>query len=381
MGSRAQRSADSLFRPSAKDLERIDNDVSAIPDIQEQLVANDSDLAVRDRVAHQYQTAGGMVRLKVGLELPASLAGIGLFQPGSEHIGLGRLSTGLGCPHRETDPDFFGLRLAFQTTSGARVDFLGINDPASPTDTHVQFMKLLEATAMGAGAGVLARSVRLLRGLVADLGFIMGIRIAAHVLRQTARTALSTTAYQAYWTGIVETGGMLGKFRLEPPPGRTRADTVSAGRYHLTEEWRRRQAKDSVPFDLYWLPFIDEHKTSLLALTRAWQEHRYLVGRVTFPQCDPASDETQLWAILAAEMGVNPGNWVSDHDNTIRDPTTVFGTARKIAYRKSQVGRDTLADGDYATVFYKGVIDSVLADELKRRRAAKRASGHINGVS
>lgn len=84
--------------------------------------------------------------------------------------------------------------------------------------------------------------------------------------------------------------------------------------------------------------------------------------------------------MLAAEMGANPGNWVSDRGNTIRHPTTEFGVARQIAYGKSQAGRGTLAEADYATVFATGAIDGALANERARRRAKKRRLGHIDGA-
>ena len=104
-------------------------------------------MKVADRVAHEYQIAGGRVSLTVGMQLPDPLEGVGLFRPGAEYIGIGRVSTGLGCPHRETVPDFLGLRLAFLTDQDQRVDFIAINDPAAPTDTHIEFMALLAATA------------------------------------------------------------------------------------------------------------------------------------------------------------------------------------------------------------------------------------------
>src|SRR5271165_395229 len=153
------------LRPTPQDLDRIGLDVAAIPDLQRQLLDRDPDLKSRDRVAHQYQIAGGKVVLTIAPELPANLDGVGLFVPAAGHIGIGRVSTGLGCPHAETGPDFLGLRLAFLTPVGARVDFVAINDPAAPTDTHPQFMQLLAATAAGAGKGVLASGAHLLGGL------------------------------------------------------------------------------------------------------------------------------------------------------------------------------------------------------------------------
>src|SRR5258708_6636307 len=139
------------FRPTAADLARIGRDVARIAAIQQKLVANHPQLTMPDRVAHQYQVAGGKVFLHIAQQLPANFVGVGLFEPGAQHIGIGRISTGLGCPHLETDLDFLGLMVAFQTRAGKRVDFLTINDPTAPTDTHPQSVTLLDATADAAG--------------------------------------------------------------------------------------------------------------------------------------------------------------------------------------------------------------------------------------
>ncbi|MGH6916222.1 MAG: hypothetical protein ACREJ0_00795, partial [Geminicoccaceae bacterium] len=135
------------FRPGPQDLERIAGEVAAIPKIQAELLANHPDLQSADRGAHQYQVAGSRVELRIDDAPPAALDGIGLFEPGAVHDGIARLSTGLGYPHVETDPDFLGLMAAFQTKAGQRVDFLAINDPTSPTDDHRDFVAVLEATA------------------------------------------------------------------------------------------------------------------------------------------------------------------------------------------------------------------------------------------
>ena len=84
--------AQPLFRANADDLRRIDADVAEISEIQRQLRDRHPDLKCLDRVAHQYQIAGGKVLLRVATELPEGFSGIGLFVPGIEHIGVGRLS-------------------------------------------------------------------------------------------------------------------------------------------------------------------------------------------------------------------------------------------------------------------------------------------------
>ena len=369
------------FRPAADDVDRIGRDVAAIPDIQAVLQANDpAHLKARDRVAHQYQIAGGKVVLRIASGLPGSLGGIGLFEPDAEYVGIGRVSTGEGCPHAETEPDFLGMRLAFQTRDGVRVDFLGINDPSSPTDTHAEFVKLLAAGAAGAGHGFFASEVRVLSSLTHSLGPVRGSVIAAHATAQTVRAATSATAYQTYWTGIVEIAGAPGKFVIDPVSQENHLRSLTSSARHLTDDWNGRQAHGALAFDLFWIPFIDEHATSLTELMRAWKEQRALIGRVTFPQCDHTSEDARRWAALANEMGANAGNWVADRANTIAQPATEFGVARKIAYRQSQDGRNALPEARYADVFRTGTIGAELAQELDRRRALKRDLGHVDSA-
>ena len=369
----------SLFRPTSEDLERIRRDVSAVSDIQARLLAHDQNhLKVPDRVAHQYQIAGSKVLLRIASELPENLAGVGLFQPDSEHVGIGRVSTGLGCPHVETRPDFLGLRLAFQTRNAERVDFIAINDPGAPTDTHVEFIRLLEATAEGAGERFFASSWRLLLSLSRTLGALHGGQIVAHVLKQTARTAISSTAYQTFWTGIVEAGGIPGKFVIEPISVENGLRAVAPSDSYLSDEWRARQRRGTIEFNLHWIPFVDDKVTSLVETTKGWEEHRHLVGNVVFPHCDPESVDSWLWAALAAEMGANPGYWIRDRKNTIPEPSTEFEVARKIAYAASQKGRHVLPESVYTRVFLTGTIEDALAEELGGRRAKKRALCHLD---
>jgi hypothetical protein len=380
------------FRPTPDDLERIDREIAAIPAIREIFRANEPQLAVTDRVAHQYQIAGSKVLLRIADQLPAHFTGVGLFEPGAQHIGIGRVSTGLGCPHRETDPDFLGLATVFQTRRGERVDFLAINDPTAPSDTHVQFMTLLTAAAQAAGTqapfgsglgqldlpDLLATNLRVVHHLVRDMGPLLGLRIAGHVIAQTARTATSSTAYQTYWGGIVEVGGTLGKFMFAPASEENALRALHPGERHISAEWRARRERGAIEFTLLWLPYIDEQATSTTALMSAWEERPHPVGRLTFPRHDPADADAGLWAALALELGANPANWVADAANTIAEPSTEFDCARKAAYRLSQAGRNALPDAAYAHVFSGAPIGDTLATELRRRRAAKAAARHVD---
>lgn len=379
------------FRPKPRDLEAIARDVAEVGAIQQRLVERHPDLKVCDRVAHQYQIAGGKVLLQLDDALPAPLAGVGLFQPGARFTGIGRVSTGLGTPHLETNPDFLGLMLAFQTAAGKRVDFLAINDPAAPTDNHREFVDVLHATAEAAGAemplvgdwgaydvfNLVAEQKEMVAALKARMGWKKAGMTAFHLTRQTIRTFFSSSAYQTYWTGIHEVGGTAGKFSLVPSRDVNGRPDFRPGERHLSEDWRRRQSEGDLDFILHWIPYLREAETPSRELTEAWREdHKVAIGRAVFPKQDPRSPEARLWALLATEMGANPGNWVHDAADSIGEPATVFTAARKAAYALSQKGRGALAPEAYAAVFESGRIDKELARELERRHDRKISEGH-----
>jgi hypothetical protein len=383
------------FRPDTEEVAAIARDVSEIPAIQKRLVEKCPSLHNPDRVAHEYQIAGGKVRLRITDTLPVALNGIGLFEPGAEYVGIGRISTGMGSAHLETNPDFLGLMVAFETRSGDRVDFLAINDPTAPTDDHREFMDVLHATAESAGAEIpligdwgdydagnfIAEQYEFGRALADRMGLLRAGRCLAHLFKQTSRTFNSSTAYQHYWTGIEEVGDIAAKFEFVPLRNDNHHPGFRPGERHLTEEWKERQIGGDIEFDLYWIPFLDEERTPTHKLTQPWQEeHKERIGAVIFPQGSRDSDEASLWGLLASEMGANPGNWVHDRENTITDPATEFGVARKIAYQASQDGRQALDPREYQSVFRSGTIGEALAGELRRREVELERVGQVRSA-
>jgi hypothetical protein len=371
-----------FFDPTPEEKRVLEALAAEIHDVQRTLVQNHDGLRGPDRAAHQQQLAGSVVRLTLNATLPGELDGLGIFQavqpPGAHRVGIGRISTGLGCPHAETEADFLGLMVAFLTPAGRRVDFVCINDPTSPTDTPEEFLALLKATADSAGtSGLLASSARLLAGLTRHAG-IRGPVIAAHVAGQTLRTVRSSSAYQQYWTGVVRARDVLGKFTFvpidAPPPGHQ----TGRGEKHLTEDWRTRQSAGSLDFQLHWIPFLSERETPLKNLTDPWKEdHRVRVGTVTFPRTDPNAIGSKLTALLASELGANQGNWDETSEGPRPElPATRFTAARWLAYRTSQRGRDALPDDSYRSFFDSGEVGPELARTLVRRYHEKRAAGH-----
>lgn len=366
---------------------KIGADVASIPEIQERLLAVSRGLAMRDRVAHQYQIAGGKVVFRISSSLPSELQGYGLFVPGQVHLGIGRISTGLGCPHAETDPDFLGLRLSFMAPEERRVDFITINHPASPTDDHRAFVALLHATVTSTTVAeavggpwivrTLASSLGLTAALIRRMGVVKGTGTAVHVARQTFRTARSRSAVQPYWTGVVEIGGRAGKFIFLPAEVSAEPPGTGPRSRRLTRDWRSRQAAGPIAFDVYWTPFIDEASTSKTHLSRTWKEKPSLIGQVVFPRQGPEDETAGLWAVLADEMGAHPGNWVGASNGSIDNPVE-FATARTLAYRSSQSGRDALPTEAYREVFTSGQLPPSLQAELRRRRDLKLASGHVS---
>jgi len=369
-----------FFKPTPEERKALEDIAHAIPSVQKKLVANHAQLTRPDRGAHQQQLGASTVRFEAAEQLPKELDGLGIFQRGAagRHLGIGRISTGLGCPHAETDPDFLGLMVAFRTTAGRRIDFITINDPTSPTDTPEEFLALLQATADAARtANLFAQQAELLLSLVQHAG-LRAPAIATHVSRQTARTVRSSSAYQQYWTGIVRARDVLGKFTFVPIAATATSHDPAPGPKHLSEDWRARQSAGPLEFRLEWIRFLGERETPLSDLTTPWQDgHRVVVGTVTFPKCDPTTREARLVALLASELGANAGNWDEIPDGPrVGLPATRFTAARSLAYRESQRNRDALPDDAYAAFFTDGAISDALSHELVRRYQDKRAAGH-----
>jgi hypothetical protein len=368
-----------FFVPTPEDRRALEALADEIPDVQRTLVRNHPRLSVPDRAAHQQQLAASKVLLTFADRLPAELDGLGVFRRSSPpRIGIGRMSTGLGCPHAETNADFLGLMVAFRTDEGRRIDFVTINDPTSPTDTPEEFLALLKATADAASVeNQLATQARLLAAL-ARHARLRAPAIALHVTAQTFRTVRSTSAYQQYWTGIVRARDVLGKFTFVPTGDVQPRPGASRGPMHLSQDWHARQGAGPLEFELRWIPFLNESDTPLDDLTKPWASgHEVPVGTVTFPKTDFGSTEARLTELLAFELGANPGNWQETPEST-RDalPATRFTAARRLAYRASQKARGALADEQYQSFFERGEIDATLAGELVRRYQQKRAAGH-----
>lgn len=372
-------------------MEELREIAAEVPAIQRSLVERHGALAVPDRAAHQMQIGASRVALEVAPSLPAELDGLGVFQPGARHTGLGRVSTGLGCPHIETDLDFLGVMLAFQTDDGRRVDFLGINDPRAPTNTVRRFVDLLGAAADSAGTHVplgrldplhtldfVATQLRLLRGLVRRLGLGRALRTYARVARQTARILTSKSAVQPYWTGVVTAGDTPGKFTFVPETRVGRRWNPFPGERFLSRDWRERAARGEITFEAYWIPWLDEERTPLDEPAAKWEEeHRVAVGTVSFvPADDPR--EARLLALLAAEMGANPGNWISGREDEAGSalPATEFTAGRALAYARGQEARGALTADACRDFFATGEISDGLARELERRCAEKTRRGH-----
>jgi hypothetical protein len=369
-----------FFNPSPEERKALDDIARGIPGVQQTLVANHAQLTRPDRGAHQQQLAASTVQFEAAAQLPKELDGLGIFQHGAagKRIGIGRMSTGLGCPHAETDPDFLGLMVAFTTTAGRRIDFITINDPTSPTDTPEEFLALLQATADAAGTpNMFAQQAKLLVSLARHAG-LKAPAIGIHVNHQTSRTVHSASAYQQYWTGIVRARDVLGKFTFVPVAAAASGAALPRGPKHFTEDWRARQAAGPLAFRLEWIRFLSERETPLGDLTTAWQDsQRVEVGTVTFPKTDPATREARLTALLASELGANAGNW----DETSEGPrpalpATRFTAARALAYRESQKTRGALPEEAYVSFFTDGKIADTLAHDLIGRYRAKRAAGH-----
>jgi hypothetical protein len=154
---------------------------------------------------------------------------------------------------------------------------------------------------------------------------------------------------------------------------------LSPGGKYFSEDWKLRQSEGNLSFALYWIPFLNEEQTPLNKLTKGWVEsHRVEVGTVVFPKIDPDTHVAKLVAVLASEMGANPGHWMQRLDEGTQPEllATEFTAGRFLAYKKSQDERSALPESSYNEFFATGEIGPELAAELIRRYEDKRVAGH-----
>jgi hypothetical protein len=154
-------------------------------------------------------------------------------------------------------------------------------------------------------------------------------------------------------------------------------DTLARQDELPTDEWGTGTAAGPLAFELHWIPFRDERRTPLEDLTTAWSDdHKVKVGTVVFPKIDPESRDAKMVALLASELGANPGNWQETDDAPDGQlPATRFTAARFLAYRLSQQHRQALPEDSYRAFFEKGEISAALAATLIARYQEKQAAG------
>jgi hypothetical protein len=285
----------------------------------------------------------------------------------------------------ETIPDFLGLRASFVTAAGRQVDFIALSTPALPGDDRLAGMDFLRAAADAAGPdsispSPLAPGHRLMReSLIKSRGVARAERMLDLIAQKGEHTASGGTAYQSYWTGVVEINGTLGKFTMVPLTSASSLRAIHPGERYLTRDWARRQSSGDIAFGLYWISYLDERRTSLEDNSQPWSEtHKRLVAHLIFPRTDMTTNDATLWAALAAEMGADPGNWVCDAGDSVREPSTEVGLLRKLAYERSNRTRDALPLEAYGAAVQTGRIGDELAAELARRVERKRQLRHVD---
>ncbi len=109
-----------FFDPTPEQRGELEAIAAAIPGVQKTFVLNHPHVNTLDRGAHQQQIAASKVLLTVADRLPPELDGLGVFQhTGYDEplVGIGRISTGLGCPHAERHAGLGAVRIAAHVTA------------------------------------------------------------------------------------------------------------------------------------------------------------------------------------------------------------------------------------------------------------------------
>ena len=143
-------------------------------------------------------------------------------------------------------------------------------------------MSILHATGTAAGAdvpfigdlgdrdlvNVAASQTVFATSLAHRMGLLKAGKTMLHLTKQTATTFRSSTAWQPYWTGIVELSGEAGKFTIVPARDAHHRPGLHPGERLFSNDWKERQQRGELDVRLYWIADRDEEKTPTTGLLR-----------------------------------------------------------------------------------------------------------------
>ena len=261
-----------FFDPTPEQQRELEDIAAAIPGVQKTFVVNHPQREAPDRGAHQQQIAGVEGDADRGRHAAACTGQPRRLSSTPIRSAAGRHrqdSTGLGCPHAETDADFLGLMVAFRTRGRTphRPDHHRRSDDRRPTRRKSSSRSCRRPPMPRAPPACSPHRPRCWQAWRGTPGFGAGASPRTSPRRRTGR-CVRRSAYQRYWTGIVRARDVLGKFTFVP------ASEVGRGRVarctRFTDDWRARQSAGDLAFDLRWIPFIDDRRTPAEDLTRPW---------------------------------------------------------------------------------------------------------------
>ena len=307
-----------IFNPTAEETRALEALIAEITQHSGQAGRQPPQLTRPDRGAHQQQLAGGKVLLTLERSLPPALDGLGVF----EHDGLCR--SALRWHRQDVDRPRVpacGDRSGFPGADGR------VPGKVGPADRlrHDQRSHLADRYARG-----VHRAAPGNRGCRGCPGPARQPGEAAAEPRAARRDQGRADCHARHGSDAPD-GPFQQRLSSSTGPASSARATRSAsspscrrpagagaqgrGPKQFTDDWRARTAAGPLTFELHWIPFLNERETPLDDLTTAWRDqHKVRVGTVVFPQVNAETRESKLIALLASELGANPGNWQETTD-------------------------------------------------------------------
>jgi hypothetical protein len=162
-------------------------------------------------------------------------------------------------------------------------------------------------------------------------------------LQAALKTPIDSLGSKTFFSALpIRWGETAAKYSFAPrsvPEPEKRIDDRSPNRLGL--DLAARLARGAIEYDVRAQAFVDEEKTPIEDPTREWDSPWVIVGKLTIPEQDPASERGKKLHAFVDTLSFDP--WHAPEEFR---PLGAMMRARAIAYRESVMERGAAAEPD-----------------------------------
>ncbi|HVE86525.1 MAG TPA: GMC oxidoreductase, partial [Myxococcales bacterium] len=321
--------------PGKEDLSRWKKEIG---ELQQTLLTRSGRLDETSRAFHQKQLFGGMASVKVRDDVPSFLRFGPFAEPGAKMQAAVRLSSGQGCPFKDSAPDVRGAAVKLFDKSGNPWDMLMTNQEHSHARDAEQFMKFAKVSGVMQTDGQLAGAAVVKDEVLAKHFDPKEVaRIGAQLAHDTALHQVHSLTTETFNGGTFRTPeGLLAKVVMMPAPDAKALSVDKRDPDWMSKELNAHLDKGPVKMVVGIQVYTGDGKTPDPADASAkWDGPVYPVADLEIPRPDAARGDAISKAVN--QLSFNPANGFSP---------THMTRARQEIYAQSAANRGALNQVD-----------------------------------